>query len=76
MKTYREMFPDGARVVVEAGPAEGTDHEFNGRTGTVRHAQGGWITVQIDRPPPYWRNPAILCPHNLRRIDHRQGKEG
>lgn len=65
IKTYREEFPVGTRVKVVAGPAEGTDHEFNGRAGTIVE-YGQFIAVELDRPPKYWRNPCLISPSNLR----------
>lgn len=64
--TYAETFPIGCRVVVRAGAREGSDHEFNGRAGTVV-GHGPWFTVDFDKPPRGWPNPYMgICPHNLR----------
>lgn len=65
-KTYRDEFPAGARVVVDANKNEGTDHEFNGRSGVVVEF-GRWIAVKFDKLPKYWTNPVLICPHNLRK---------
>jgi hypothetical protein len=71
MKTYREEFPPGTRVLVDSSADTGTDSEFNGCTGTVvRFDQ--FIAVRIDKLPPYWRNPALLSPSNLRALTQRE----
>lgn len=73
--TYREEFPPGTRVIVSAGPNEGTDHEFTGRTGTmVEYGKG--LAVEIDRLPRYWKNPVIICMHNLSPAPHGQAEDG
>lgn len=69
--TYREEFQPGTRVVVRAGAGEGSDHEFNGRTGTMVDYHGH-LAVEIDRLPRYWENPVLICMHNLRRTDGQQ----
>lgn len=66
--TYREEFTPGTRVVVRAGPGEGTDHEANGRQGTMV-AVGRALAVNLDKPPRYWSNPAFICMHNLQRVN-------
>jgi hypothetical protein len=64
--TYRDVFPIGSRVVVDAAdPREGTDHEFNGRKGTIVEFCK-CLAVEFDKPPKYWKNPALICMHNLR----------
>lgn len=64
-RTYRDKFPAGTRVVVEAGKSEGTDHEFNNREGMMVEF-GQCLAVEFDHPPKYWRNPVLICMHNLR----------
>jgi hypothetical protein len=66
MATYRDTFVVGTRVVVCASEAEGTDHEFNGRCGTIVK-RGQYVAVDLDRPLKYWPNPAFICLHNLRK---------
>lgn len=63
--SYRDDFPIGSRVIVNAPCGEGSDCEFNGRAGTVV-AHGQWFGVKFDKPPRYWPNPTTICPHNLR----------
>jgi len=73
--TYRDDFPPGTRVIVHApDPREGSDHEFHGRTGTIVD-HGKCRAVEIDRLPRYWKNPVILCMHNLRHDNGEQGKD-
>jgi hypothetical protein len=55
----------GDRVVVSAGPQEGTDHQYDGRTGTVIEADM-LIAVRFDDPPPGWPKVGVICRHNLR----------
>jgi hypothetical protein len=64
--TYRDDFPIGSRVRVRAGASEGTDHEFNGATGTIVDFKG-YLAVEIDQLPRYWKNPVLISPHNLCR---------
>lgn len=64
--TYREEFQAGTRVVVRASKEEGTDHDFNGRKGTMVEFCGG-LAVELDKPPRYGNNPVLVCMHNLRR---------
>jgi hypothetical protein len=65
IKTYREEFPPGTRVVVRTTPGEGTDCEFEGRKGTMV-AMGEYLAVDFDKPPKYWPNPYLISLHNLR----------
>lgn len=62
--TYQEKFTPGTKVVVRAGPGEGTDHDYNGRTGTVEK-YSHWVGVCLDRPLRDGRKSVMICPHNL-----------
>lgn len=70
IKTYVEEFPPGTRIVVRADKSEGTDHDFNGRRGTVV-AYGRALAVEFDKPPRHCANPVIICLHNLRHERRR-----
>lgn len=64
--TYQRDFPIGHRVVVHAADRrEGSDHDSHGRAGTVV-SHGMWFGVKLDKPPRYYRNPVMICPHNLK----------
>lgn len=65
--TYRDDFPIGSRVIVRAGKDEGTDHDFNGQSGTIVKF-GEALAVEFDKPPRYGTNPVLICLHNLRPI--------
>lgn len=65
-RTYREEFPIGTRVTVEADQSEGTDYEFTGLSGTIV-GYGPFLAIQFDRLPRYWNNnPVLISLHNLR----------
>lgn len=67
VKTYREEFPFGTRVVVRASVSEGTDGDFNGRYGTVVE-HGQFMAVEFDRPIQGYPNPYLISPHNLHKV--------
>jgi len=66
--TYPDLFPVGCRVVVRAGPGEGSDREFNGRAGVIQ----GWnrctdALVKFDKGKRNRSNPTWITCHNLER---------
>ena len=65
--TYREEFPPGTRVVVRAGKGDGTDHDYNGRTGTIVEYYK-CLAVELDKPPRYGTNPVLISLHTLRHL--------
>ena len=67
MRTYRDIFPIGTRVVVRADKSDGSDHEFNGRRGTMVEI-GKCLGVQFDNPPKHWPNPYLISLHTLRHL--------
>jgi len=66
--TYSQKFPAGTRVKVQCVDTAGTDLEFEGTTGTVVRPRS-WIEVRLDRKVEHWPRNAIICPHNLQRIE-------
>jgi hypothetical protein len=68
IKTYREEFQPGTRVIVRALPGEGTDHGWNGKVGTMVE-MGRALAVNFDKPLKYWPNPYPICMHNLRHTN-------
>lgn len=75
MKTYREEFPPGTRVVVRASKGDGSDYEFNGRKGTIVEFHK-CLAVELDKPPRYGSNPVLISLHCLSHLhDVLQPKE-
>ena len=69
--TYRDEFPPGTRVVIRAGKDEGSDHDYDGRRGTVvEHYK--CLAVELDKPPKYGTNPVLISPHCFRRLNGNQ----
>lgn len=67
IRTYREEFPVGARVIVRAEKSDGTDYDFNGRKGTVVQFYK-CLALELDKPPKYGSNPVLIslhCWHHL-----------
>jgi hypothetical protein len=67
MKTYRDEFPAGTRVVVRAKKSDGSDYDFNGRKGTIVEF-GKCLAVELDKPPQYGTNPVLIGLHILRHL--------
>jgi len=68
--TYPETFPTGSRVVVKAGPHEGTDHDWNGHAGSVIKWHGcSSASIKMDKHKRHWpRGPIIITGHNLQLV--------
>lgn len=65
--TYPDIFPVGSRVVVKAGPGEGTDQDWNGHAGIVLEWHGcSTAKIKMDKGKRFWpKGPVLITAHNL-----------
>lgn len=77
--TYPEIFPVGSRITVRARPGDGSDYQFNGRTGTIEKWRGcSSAIIRFDNPPRGWPNPyCAIVAHCLTResVQRRNGED-
>jgi hypothetical protein len=66
--SYSEEFPVGTRVVISAGPGEGSDQEWNGHAGKIIAWHGSFAEIKPDRGKKFWPKGSVLIDgYNIRK---------